>query len=113
MFCSRDYQLTSRFNQQNEKSTSNYASGCHDTVQYHTLSIQQLKLSANYTPHPIHLGKPLDSLYYMKEVTIHTMGYINAATTGILSPHVLPVKDLREMLLHIEEMLSSTMHLPN
>ena len=24
MFCSRDYQLTSRFNQQNEKSTSNF-----------------------------------------------------------------------------------------
>ena len=33
------------------------------------------------------------------------MDYIDAATTGICSPHVLPVEDLREMLLHIEEKL--------
>ena len=48
----------------------------------------------------------------MREVAIHTMDYIDAATTGILSPHVLPVEDLRKMLLHIEETLPSTMHLP-
>ena len=42
-----------------------------------------------------------DSLYYMREVTMHTMEYIDAATTGILSPHVLPVEDLRKMLLCI------------
>ena len=30
------------------------------------------------------------------------MDYIDAATIGILSPHVLPVKDLQEMLIHIE-----------
>ena len=48
----------------------------------------------------------------MREVTIHTMDYIDAATTGVLSPHVLPVEDLREMLSHIEELLPSTMHLP-
>ena len=53
-----------------------------------------------------------DSLYHMREVTIHTMDYVDAATTGILSPHVLPVEDLRRMLLHIEETLPSTMHLP-
>ena len=40
------------------------------------------------------------------------MDYIDRETTGILSPHVLPVEDLREMLKHIEEMLPSTMHLP-
>ena len=40
------------------------------------------------------------------------MDYIDAATMRILSPCVLPAKDLREMLLHIEEMLPSTMHLP-
>ena len=51
-------------------------------------------------------------LYYMREVTIHTMDYTDAATTGILSPHVLPVEDLRGMLLHIEETLPLTMHLP-
>ena len=48
----------------------------------------------------------------MREVTIHTMDYIDAATTGILSPHVLPVEDLRKMQLHIEETLPLTMHLP-
>ena len=48
----------------------------------------------------------------MREVTIHTMDYIEAATTGILSPYVLLVEDLTEMLLHIEETLPSTMHLP-
>ena len=39
------------------------------------------------------------------------MDYVDAATTGILSSNVLPVKNLREMLSHIEEMLPSTMHL--
>ena len=53
-----------------------------------------------------------DSLYYMKEVTIHTMDYIDAVMTGILLPHLLPGEDIREMLSHIEETLPSTMHLP-
>ena len=47
----------------------------------------------------------------MREVTIHTIDYTDAATTRILSSHVLPVKDLKEMLLHIKETLPSTMHL--
>ena len=53
-----------------------------------------------------------DSLYYIREVALHTMDYIDAATTGILSPLVLHVKDLREMLNTFEEMLPSTTHLP-
>ena len=53
-----------------------------------------------------------DSLYNMRDVAIHTMDYIDAATTGIPSPHVLPVEDLKKMLLHIEETLPLTMHLP-
>ena len=48
----------------------------------------------------------------MREVTIHTIDYVDAATTRILSPHVLPVEVLRKMLLHIEETLPSNMHLP-
>ena len=40
------------------------------------------------------------------------MDYIDTATTGILSPHVLPVEDLQKMLTHIEETLPSTMYLP-
>ena len=47
----------------------------------------------------------------MREVAAHTTDYIDAATTGILSPHMLLVKDLRIILPHIEETLPSTMHL--
>ena len=53
-----------------------------------------------------------DSLYYMRQVTMHVIDYIDVATTGILSSHVLPVEDLQKMLTHIEEALPSTMHLP-
>ena len=74
---------------------------------YSSLSYQQIILHIRSI-----LANLRDSLYYMREVAIHTIDYIDAATTGILSPHVLPVKDLREMLSHIEEMLPSTMHLP-
>ena len=74
---------------------------------YSSLSYQQIILHTQSI-----LANLRDSLHYMRGVTIHTMAYIDAATTGILSPHVLPVKDLREMLSHIEEMFPSTMHLP-
>ena len=74
---------------------------------YSSLSYQQIILHTWSI-----LANLWDSLYYMREVALHTMDYIDAATTGILSPHVLPVEDLREMLKHIEEMLPSTMHLP-
>ena len=40
------------------------------------------------------------------------MDYIDAATTGTLSPHILPIMDLKKMLSHIEETLPSTLHLP-
>ena len=40
------------------------------------------------------------------------MDYIDTATTGILSPHVLLVEDLWKILIHIKEALPSTMHLP-
>ena len=43
-----------------------------------------------------------DSLSYMKAVSIHIMDYINAAMTGTLSPHILPITDLKKMLSHIE-----------
>ena len=39
------------------------------------------------------------------------MDYIDAATTGTLSPHILAVMDIKKMLLHIEETLPSTLHL--
>ena len=40
------------------------------------------------------------------------MVYINAATSGKLSPHVLPVIDLHRMLQHIADTLPLTLHLP-
>ena len=53
-----------------------------------------------------------DSLSYIRTVSMHTMDYINAATTGTLSPHILPIMDLKRMLSHIEETLPPTLHLP-
>ena len=74
---------------------------------YSSLSYQQIVL------HTLSILANLwDSLYYIREIALHTMDYIDATTTGILSPHVLPVEDLREMLKHIEETLPSTTHLP-
>ena len=43
---------------------------------------------------------------------MHAMDYIDAAMTGILSPHILSIEDLQKMSVHIEEPLPSTMHLP-
>ena len=40
------------------------------------------------------------------------MDYIDAATSGILSPHVLPVMDLQKMLSHIADALPPMLHLP-
>ena len=46
-----------------------------------------------------------DSLNYIQTVSSHTMDYIEAATSGTLSPHVLPVVDLQRMLTHIADTL--------
>ena len=40
------------------------------------------------------------------------MDYIDAVTSGILSPHVLPVVDLQNMLSHIADALPPMLHLP-
>ena len=53
-----------------------------------------------------------DLLDYIRMVSTHTMDYIDAATSGRLSLHILPVMDLQKMLLHIEETLPSMLHLP-
>ena len=53
-----------------------------------------------------------DCLTYMRQVTTHTMDYVNTARTNILSPNILPVEELRGMLRHIKSQLQSTMHLP-
>ena len=53
-----------------------------------------------------------DSLSYIRAVSICTMDYVNAATTGPLSPHILPITHLKQMMSCIEETLPPTMHLP-
>ena len=53
-----------------------------------------------------------DSLFYIRRVSTHTIDYIDAAMTGTLSPHILPIMDLKKMLSHIDETLPSTLHLP-
>ena len=40
------------------------------------------------------------------------MDYIDAATTGTLSPHISLKMDLKKMLSNIEETLPSMLHLP-
>ena len=52
-----------------------------------------------------------DSLSYIKIVSMHIMDYVDAATTGTLSPHILPITDLKQMLSHIKETLAPAMHL--
>ena len=40
------------------------------------------------------------------------MHYMYTATTRTLSPHILPIEDLKQMLSHIEETLPPAIHLP-
>ena len=53
-----------------------------------------------------------DSMHYLCTLSTHTKDYINATTSGTLSPHVLPVADLQKMLQHITDTLPPTLHLP-
>ena len=53
-----------------------------------------------------------ESLNSIQMVSAHTMDYIDGATSGTLSPHVLPVVDLQRMLQHIADTLPPTLHLP-
>ena len=53
-----------------------------------------------------------DLLSYIRTGSMCIMDYVNAATTGTLSPHIIPITDLKQMLSHIEETLPPTMDLP-
>ena len=75
---------------------------------YTSLSYHQLLLHIRSV-----LANLWDLLSYIRTASLHTMDYVNAATTGTLSPHILPIADLKQMLSHIEETLPPTMHLPN
>ena len=51
-------------------------------------------------------------MHYLLTLSTHTLDYVNAATSGILSPHILPVADQQKMLQHIADTLPPTLHLP-
>ena len=75
-----------------------------------------LATSINFHQLILHIRSVLanlhDSLCYIRTVSTHTMDYIDAATSGILSPHILPIMDLQKMFLQIEETLPPMWHLP-
>ena len=75
-----------------------------------------LSTSLSYYQLVLHIRSVLenlqDSLFYIRSVSMHIMDYVDAATRGTLSPHVLPIMDLQQMLSHTEETLPTTMHLP-
>ena len=60
----------------------------------------------------IYMCTILDFLTYMRQIIIHTMDYADAATTNVLSPDILPVEDLRNMLTHMASESPSMTHLP-
>ena len=75
------------------------------TSLYTSLSYHQLVLHLRSV-----LANLWDSLSYIRTVSTHTMDYINAATTGTLLPHILPIADLKQMLSHIKETIPPIMH---
>ena len=75
------------------------------SLSYHQLILYIRSVLANFQ----------DMLSYIRMVSTYTMDildYIDAAMTGTLSPHILPIVDLKEMLSYIEETLPPTLHLP-
>ena len=87
----------------------------HDINNLYNLTIS-LATSINFHQMILHIRSVFanlcDSLTYIQTVSTHTMDYINIATSGTLSPHVLPVLDLQRMIQHIADTLPPTLHLP-
>ena len=61
---------------------------------------------------PYYTSLPQRLPHEMRQGVIQTVNHTDAATTYILSPNILPVEELRNMLRHIKSQLPSTMHLP-
>ena len=80
----------------------NITTSLHTSLSYHQLVLHIRSVLPNTQ----------DSLACMRTVSMHAMDYVNAATTGTLSPHILPIADLKQMLSHIKETLPPNMHLP-
>ena len=105
--------------QVNRHSINNLIDAVHTTSQdinnLYNLTMS-LAASINFKEMILHIRSVFanlqDSLHYLWTVSTHTMEYIDAATSGILSPHVLPVADLQKMLQHIADTLPPTLCLP-
>ena len=84
--------------------------------QMSTASTTSLATSLSYYQLVLHIRSILanlwDSIFYIKSVSMYIMDYIDTATTGTPSPHILPISNLKQLLSHIEESLPTTMHLP-
>ena len=87
----------------------------HDVNNLYNISTS-LSTSLSYYQLVLHIRSVLanlwDSLSYIRTVSMHTMDYTDATTTGTLSPNILPTVDLRQMLSHIEETIPPIMDLP-
>ena len=87
----------------------------HDINNLYNLTMS-LTTSINFHQLILHLRSVFanlhDSINYIQTVSAHTMDYIDAATSGTLSLHVLPVVDLQKMLSHIADALPPMLHLP-
>ena len=87
----------------------------HDISNLYNLTTS-LATSINFHQLILHIRLVFANLYnsldYIRRVSTHTMDYIDAATLGTLSPHILLVMDLQKMLLHIDETLPPMLHLP-
>ena len=65
------------------------------SISFHQLTLHIRSVFANLC----------NSLNYIRMVSTHTMEYTYVATSGTLSPHILPIVDLQKMLLHISDTL--------
>ena len=105
--------------QVNRHSINNLIDAVHTTSQdinnLYNLTMS-LAASINFNQMILHIRSVFanlqDSLHYLHTVSTHTMDYIDATTSNILSPHVLPVVDLQKMLQHITDTFPPTLHLP-
>ena len=53
-----------------------------------------------------------DCLHFMEQLANHVLEYIDTATTGTLTPHLIPVPNFQKMLRQIQSELPPNMHLP-
>ena len=103
----------------NRHSINNLIDAIHTAIQdINNLYNLTMSLASSITLHQmiLHIRSVFanlqDSMHYLCTLSAHTMDYIDATTSGTLSPHVLPVADLQKMLLHIADTLPPSLHLP-